>query len=115
MAKRLKSPGLRPASDAQTFFEFLRSIIGGDHAADANDAGHGRTAVSGRDQGFDCCLLADDQRLDSAVVAVSDPAAQPVPAGFLPNPEPETDALDPAGDDEAKGDRGHRPLRRIRG
>ena len=53
---------------------------------------------------------ADGQELDRAVQAVADPALEPEPPGLAHRPPAETDALDPAADDDADGAALHAPI-----
>src|SRR5271165_6056986 len=62
-----------------------------------------RTLSTGLDHGRDGLGCARDERLDPAVPAVSDPAAQPQARGGTRHPNPVSDALHLAGYPEANG------------
>src|SRR5579883_2026769 len=66
----------RKPSDRRTLGEILGAVIRRRIGGDRLDTRHGWAAAARFDEPLDGGLLADDQRLDRAVVAVAHPAAE---------------------------------------
>src|SRR5439155_26258844 len=87
--------------------EPIAAVIGGLAHVNLGDAGSERSFAAGLDHRRNRILPADEERLDAAVTAVANPAAQPQPGGGFDRPRAIADALHPAGD--AQPHAPHRP------